>query len=73
MSKKSYQKRMSNETIIQNCPKCNSENIAEFRYGLYDRDEKLNRLIEERKVILGGCEISFDSPAFYCNECGREF
>lgn len=55
------------------CPKCKSTNIAEFRYGLYDRDEKMNRLIEEGKVRLGGCEISFDNPAYFCNECKKEF
>ncbi|HRH43771.1 MAG TPA: hypothetical protein PKY82_19220 [Pyrinomonadaceae bacterium] len=55
------------------CPKCQSTNIAEIRYGLPNFSDELNRLIEAGKVRLGGCEISFDNPAYFCNECQKEF
>jgi hypothetical protein len=35
--------------------------------------KKLEKDLENRKIILGGCCISDDSPLFHCNECAKEW
>lgn len=61
------------EIAITNCLKCNSENLAKISYGLPNFTEELKQKIADRKIVLGGCEISFDSPIFHCNDCRHEF
>jgi hypothetical protein len=33
----------------------------------------VNQLIEEGKIVLGGCTISNISPEYHCNNCGHEW
>lgn len=61
------------ELNISNCPKCNSDNLAKFRYGLPEFTDDLKKQIDEGKIILGGCEIMLDNPLFHCNDCRHEF
>jgi YgiT-type zinc finger domain-containing protein len=36
-------------------------------------DDKLQKLLDEKKVMLGGCVISLDNPQWHCNDCGKEW
>lgn len=73
MKRKKFKKNRLREELIPICPKCHGENIARILYGLYERDEKMTNLINEGKVVLGGCELSFENPLYYCNQCKKEF
>ncbi len=55
------------------CPFCNSDNVAEYLYGLPVFSEELNKEIKEGKIILGGCEIDDQFPLYKCNNCGKEW
>jgi primosomal protein N' len=64
---------MKNEDESIICPKCKSNSIAEIFYGLPNFTEELNKKIEDKKIVLGGCEISWDNPIYHCNDCKNEF
>ena len=55
------------------CPVCGSNNIARYLYGMPAMDEKLERDIEDNKVICAGCCVSPDDPRYHCNDCGKDF
>ena len=55
------------------CPSCNSKNAAEYLYGMPFFDEKLQKQIDEGKVILAGCIINDNSPKYHCNDCGKDW
>jgi YgiT-type zinc finger domain-containing protein len=53
------------------CPRCGSSNVAEILYG-YPSPELMERRRDE-PIVLGGCEIHPDGPAWRCLECGEEW
>lgn len=55
------------------CPECGSNNIAEIPWGLPAFTEELQKKLDEKKVVLGGCCISDDDPKYECNECKHRF
>ena len=55
------------------CPYCGSKNTAHIMYGLPDFSPELVRRLDEGRLRLGGCVLSFASGDRYCNHCGREF
>lgn len=55
------------------CPYCGSDHIAEIIYGEMVFDQELEDALAKKEIILGGCCIYPDSPAFHCNDCGKEF
>lgn len=64
------------------CPRCGSTNTAEILYGMPAFSEKLEKDINEGKVVLGGCivrsvpvngEAVYCDPERQCNDCGKEF
>jgi transposase-like protein len=58
---------------INKCPFCNSENVAEILYGLPVGSKQLDKELESKKMVLGGCMISDDSPLYKCNDCQKKF
>lgn len=62
---------MKNNKVI--CPYCKSNNVAEILYGMPAFTKKLEKDLESKKIILGGCCISNDSPQYHCNDCGKEW
>jgi hypothetical protein len=54
------------------CPSCGSTRIADIMYGLPAFDQKMQRDIEEGKIVLGGCCIAPDSPVWKCLDCGLD-
>ena len=62
------------------CAKCGSNEITEISYGLpswliVDEpvDPQIEKLIKERRIVLGGCVKSEESPRYYCRSCGNTF
>lgn len=54
------------------CPECGRAPLACILYGLPAFDEELERDMAEGRVVLGGCCISGDDPAWQCTHCGLE-
>lgn len=63
-------RKLENQII---CPSCKSKNVAEYLYGMPSFSKKLEKELEQRKVILGGCCQKIDAPLFHCNDCGKEW
>lgn len=55
------------------CPVCGSNRIADILYGLRMFSEKLMQEINAGKVVLGGCCLGEDDPAWQCADCGSAF
>jgi len=54
------------------CPKCNNRPVARIVYGLPYFSEKLANEVDAGKIVLGGCIITDDDPAWQCVACGQE-
>ncbi|MGL5949984.1 MAG: hypothetical protein ACRCZH_01020 [Cetobacterium sp.] len=55
------------------CPACGSRNTARLQYGMPMWDEELQRKLDNKTVMLGGCCISPESPDYHCNSCHQKF
>ncbi len=55
------------------CPYCGSRNTARILYGMPLMDEQMQRLLEEKIIVLGGCLMSDCNPDYHCNDCENEF
>jgi hypothetical protein len=55
------------------CPNCNSGNVAEILWGYPIGTPELDRALEERIIVLGGCCVSSDDPKWECNNCGNRW
>lgn len=55
------------------CPYCNSTDVAEYWYGEFGFDDKLEKILASGKVKLAGCCIFPDSPSHFCKSCGKDF
>jgi hypothetical protein len=55
------------------CPKCKSKNLAKFLYGLPLFNKALEKGLERKKTILGGCSTDWNSPDWRCNDCGHRW
>ena len=55
------------------CPKCQAGNPARILYGLPDFTPELQQELSSKRVVLGGCVIFDDSPAWQCTRCGHEW
>jgi hypothetical protein len=55
------------------CPVCNSEKIADILYGYPDFSEELDNHIKSGDIVLGGCVVDGDEPAWKCIVCNTEF
>jgi hypothetical protein len=54
------------------CPVCGSARIAEVQYGLPAFTEELEKALNASRIILGGCCITGDDPAWQCLDCGTK-
>ena len=50
------------------CPACKHSPVAPILYGMPMMDEK----IQEGRLLIGGCEVEMDAPAWKCTNCGLE-
>jgi len=55
------------------CPVFGSIKIAKYLWGMPLFSKKLQKDIDEGKIILGGCCISDDDPFCICTDCRTEF
>ena len=53
------------------CPKCGSDDVAEYVYGMPTPEAW--KLEQEGKVIIGGCCPEEDAPEYRCNKCKKKF
>lgn len=51
------------------CPACDSSRIAEILYGYPAFSAKLEKDLNAGRIILGGCCVSDDDPAWQCVDC----
>ena len=54
------------------CPRCGHKPVAEILYGEPAFDEWLEQKINEGLIILGGCCVTPDDPAWECARCGLQ-
>jgi len=47
------------------CPICESKSIAEILYGLPVNSEELSKDLEKKRIVLGGCCVTENEPAFF--------
>jgi hypothetical protein len=52
------------------CTACRSSRIAPFLYGEPAMDPEMERQVKEGLLVLGGCCIGGDDPAWQCRTCG---
>lgn len=62
------------------CEKCGSDKITEISYGLpgwvdigVEIDPRIELMLKERRIVLGGCAPELDSPRYFCRDCREEF
>lgn len=55
------------------CPACRSRRVAWIGYGFPDFTPKLQREIDEERVVLGGCVVFEDAPRWQCMACGERW
>ncbi len=58
---------------MKKCPRCGSRNTAEILYGMPAYTEDLQKKLDSKKVVLGGCCITGMDPKYHCNDCGQDF
>lgn len=54
------------------CPQCGFEHISTLLYGVCEIDQKLQKDIDDKKVLLGGCSLLKNSPLWFCSKCETE-
>ena len=70
--KEGKEERVRVSSKPKSCPACGSKRIAAYLYGMPVFSEELKNNLDKGKIILGGCCISEDDPAFKCLECETE-
>jgi hypothetical protein len=55
------------------CPNCSSPKIAEILFGFPNDIESIQSKLDSGELILGGCDVSTDSPKWHCLECRHEW
>ena len=54
------------------CLECGSRNVVDILYGYPINSPDLMEKIKQGKIVLGGCVITGNDPAWKCTECGAE-
>ena len=64
------------------CPRCGSTNTARYLFGMPAYSEEMQKKLDSKKLILGGCCIDtvdvngnkvWDVPGRKCNDCKKDF
>ena len=55
------------------CPNCQSTNHAEILWGLPADMGEIEKELERKKIVLGGCVVTGDDPKLECNDCGTRW
>jgi hypothetical protein len=51
------------------CPKCGSKEVAVILWGFQIFSPKLEREMQEGKLVLGGCCVTDCDPSWKCTKC----
>lgn len=55
------------------CPKCSSINVAEILWGYPIPSSELDKALEDRTIVLGGCCVEPNDPRWKCNDCSNRW
>ena len=55
------------------CPQCSSSRVAEMLFGFPSDIQSIKGRLDSGDLVLGGCDVSADSPKWHCHECGHEW
>ena len=55
------------------CPSCSSRRVGSILYGMPAYDEKMERDINEGRIVPGGCCPPIDGPNWECADCHMQF
>ena len=72
--KEYYQQRQEDEK--KELSRLLSEEVLaneERKDGIQEIDEKLQKDIDDKRVLLGGCSILKNSPKWFCSNCQTEY
>lgn len=56
----------------EQCPKCKSNNIGKYFYGLYrpmNENSYTTLRVKKGELVPGGCVADSRSPKYRCNDC----
>jgi hypothetical protein len=51
------------------CPHRGSEKIARILYGMPVFSERLQKMLADNEIVLGGCCITVNDPVWKCVDC----
>ena len=54
------------------CPKCGKSWIAEILWG-YPNMSSIEKELEKKEIVLGGCLVSNNDPKWECNDCHHQW
>jgi len=52
-----------------NCPNCNNDEIAFIFWGYPNLDNDMEKAVENKEIVMGGCIVSDHDPKWECTEC----
>ena len=55
------------------CLKCGFKPISKILYGYPSYDDIVQKELESKKIVFGGCCISEENPLWYCTNCNTHF
>jgi len=55
------------------CPKCGGTDITMILWGLPVFDRVLEKLVDQKKVVLGGCNVTGNDPKLECSDCHHQW
>ena len=56
-----------------NCPNCNNDEIAFIFWGYPNLDSDMEKAVENKEIIMGGCIVSDHDPKWECTECHQRW
>ena len=62
-------KRYESKAKPSKCPKCGSARVAKILYGMPIGLDGIGADLDAGKIVLGGCELTGDDPAWQCLDC----
>ena len=56
-----------------NCPNCGKSWIAKIFWGYPADTESMEKSLERKEIILGGCCVTDHDPKWECNSCNHQW
>jgi rubrerythrin len=57
----------------ESCPKCGSERLARFLYGVPHLSKELREKLKKGEIIIGSCVLRANEPKWQCRKCGHKW